>query len=59
MQGKEEIEVIPTNLDLPNHFTISVEFMGDDIWIGTGHGLARGIGKGYYPGLKTSQDKIR
>ncbi|MEE9117382.1 MAG: regulator [Calditrichia bacterium] len=57
MQGKEEIEVIPTNLDLPNHFTISVEFMGNDIWIGTGHGLARGIGKGYYPGLKKSQDK--
>ncbi len=57
MQGKEEIEVIPTNLDLPNHFTISVEFMGNDIWIGTGHGLARGIGKGYYPGLKISQDK--
>ena len=57
MQGKKEIEVIPTNLDLPNHFTISVEFMGNDIWIGTGHGLARGIGKGYYPGLKTFQDK--
>jgi hypothetical protein len=57
MLGKSEIEVIPINLDLPNHFTISVEFMGEDIWIGTGHGLARGIGKDYYPGLRTSQDK--
>jgi hypothetical protein len=26
--------------------------MGDDIWIGTGHGLARGIGRGYYAGLR-------
>lgn len=52
MVGKQEIRTVPTNLDLPNHFTISVEFMGDDIWIGTGHGLARGIGNGYYEGLR-------
>jgi len=52
MAGKQEIKAVPTNLDLPNHFTISVEFMGDDIWIGTGHGLARGIGNGYYAGLR-------
>ncbi len=52
MVGKQVIRTVPTNLDLPNHFTISVEFMGDDIWIGTGHGLARGSGKNYYPGLK-------
>lgn len=52
MAGKQEIKAVPTNLDLPNHFTISVEFMGDDIWIGTGHGLARGIGNGYYEGLR-------
>jgi len=57
MQGKKEVEVVSTNLDLPNHFTISVEFMGNDIWIGTGHGLARGIGKGYYPGLRSSRDE--
>jgi len=51
-KGNDIIRKVPTNLDLPNHFTIAVEFMGDDIWIGTGHGLARGIGKNYYPGLK-------
>lgn len=51
-KGNTTLKKVPTNLDLPNHFTISVEFMGDDIWIGTGHGLARGIGKNYYPGLK-------
>jgi ligand-binding sensor domain-containing protein len=54
MLGPQLIKTVSTNLDLPNHFTISIEFMGNDIWIGTGHGLARGIGKGYYPGLETS-----
>jgi len=52
MQGNKILEKQKTNLDLPNHFTICVEFMGDDIWLGTGHGLARGKGIGYYPGLK-------
>jgi ligand-binding sensor domain-containing protein len=51
-QGSHTLKKIPTNLELPNHFTICVEFMGDDVWIGTGHGLARGSGKDYYPGLK-------
>ena len=48
----QEIKTVPTDLDLPNHFTLSVEFMGDDVWIGTGHGLARGIGKDYYAGVR-------
>ncbi|UCH61998.1 MAG: regulator [Fidelibacterota bacterium] len=52
MVGNQEIKTMSTNLDLPNHFTICVEFMGDDVWIGTGHGLARGIGNGYYDGLR-------
>ena len=40
----------PIDLNLPNHFIICLEFQGDDLWIGTGHGLARGIGHGFYPG---------
>lgn len=42
--GKNKIKSVPTNLNLPNHFVICVEIQGDDIWIGTGHGLARGNG---------------
>jgi ligand-binding sensor domain-containing protein len=49
---EEEVKTVSTNLDLPNHFVLSVAFIGDDVWIGTGHGLARGIGKGYYEGLR-------
>lgn len=51
--GGEIARVEETNLDLPNDFILSVEFMGDDLWVGTGHGLARGIGTGYYAGIRT------
>ena len=54
--GGEIARVVPTELDLPNDFILSVEFMGDDVWVGTGHGLARGIGNGYYAGLKSADD---
>ncbi|MBZ0258510.1 regulator [bacterium] len=50
--GAEEIKTQPVNLDLPNHFSIVCEFQGDDVWLGTGHGLACGRGAGYWPGLK-------
>ncbi len=49
--GNDELRTVATDLSLPNHFVITVEFQGDDVWIGTGHGLARGVGDGYYDGL--------
>ena len=55
-RGKERIAAIPTDLNLPNHFVLCLEFVGNDIWIGTGHGLARGSGKGYYGGLHPTAD---
>jgi hypothetical protein len=51
--GNRILQTLPTKLDLPNHYTIALAFAGNDIWLGTGHGLARGLGKGYYPGLRT------
>jgi hypothetical protein len=53
--GNNILGSVPTKLTLPNHFVICLGFQGNDLWIGTGHGLARGIGKNYYPGLKTNQ----
>jgi len=50
--GKDELNKLPVNLTLPNNFVITLAFQGDDLWIGTGHGLARGVGKGFYHGLK-------
>jgi len=50
--GGYDLRTVPTTLDLPNHFVIAVAFVGDDLWVGTGHGLARGIGTGFYEGLR-------
>jgi ligand-binding sensor domain-containing protein len=44
MVGGEVARTVATNLDLPNHFILSVAFMGD--------GLARGIGRGFYEGIR-------
>ena len=52
MVGADEVNAVPTNLDLPNHFLVAVTFAGPDVWIGTGHGLARGIGTGFYEGIR-------
>ena len=50
--GPDETAAVATDLDLPNHFIISTEIQGSDVWIGTGHGLARGRGIGYYDGVQ-------
>jgi ligand-binding sensor domain-containing protein len=42
MKGNKVIKKVSTNLSLPNHFVIALDFQGDDLWIGTGHGIARG-----------------
>jgi ligand-binding sensor domain-containing protein len=57
--GNDVVRTVATDLDLPNHFVITVEFQGDDVWIGTGHGLARGVGAGFYPGLKHDEKSER
>jgi ligand-binding sensor domain-containing protein len=51
--GNEERRVVATDLSLPNHFVIAVEVQGDDVWIGTGHGLARGVGDGFFEGISS------
>lgn len=38
---------------LPNNFVLAADFQGDDVWIGTSKGVAHGIGRGYYRGLKS------
>lgn len=55
--GKNELYQVPTDLTLPNAFVITLEFHGKDLWIGTGHGLARGSGTTYYPGLATDSSR--
>jgi len=46
------VERVDMPVGLPHSFTIAADVDGNDVWIGTGEGLAWGIGTGYYPGLK-------
>jgi hypothetical protein len=56
-RGKQIIKTVPTKGAIPNNFVICVEFQGDDVWAGTSKGLARGIGKGRWVGLKEEHEK--
>jgi ligand-binding sensor domain-containing protein len=51
-QGKKVLKTVDLERCIPHNYTLAVEFDGNDVWVGTSKGLARGIGKGYYPGLK-------
>jgi ligand-binding sensor domain-containing protein len=51
-QGKEAIKTVPTKGAIPHNFVLCVDFQGDDVWVGTSKGLARGIGKGRWIGLQ-------
>lgn len=56
-RGPELVSVVDTGYSIPHNFIISLDFDGPDVWIGTSKGLGRGLGQGYYPRLKTSDDK--
>ncbi len=42
-RGNKELTTIETNLSLPNQFVITTTMHQNELWIGTGHGLARGF----------------
>jgi ligand-binding sensor domain-containing protein len=50
----EVVETITTSPNIPHNYVLWTELDGDDIWVGTSKGLAHGIGKGYYPGLRST-----
>jgi len=52
MRGGDTLRTESTNLSLPNHFTIAADYQGEDVWLGTGHGVAHGIGENFWSGLQ-------
>ncbi|MHB1309517.1 MAG: regulator [Limisphaerales bacterium] len=46
------LKVVDTGYNVPQIFQICVDFDGHDVWAGTSKGVGRGLGKGYYPGLR-------
>ena len=53
-RGSEVIEIVETPPNIPHNYVLWTELDGDDVWIGTAKGLAHGIGKGYFAGLRGS-----
>ena len=51
-RGSEVIETVEMPPNIPHNYVLWTELDGDDVWIGTSKGLARGIGEGYFPGLR-------
>jgi len=43
---------VDTGYNVPQIFIISVDFDGNDVWVGTSKGVGHGIGEGYYPRLR-------
>ena len=52
---KEVLKTVELDRCIPHNYALAVEFDGNDVWVGTSKGLARGIGRGYYPGLQKPQ----
>jgi ligand-binding sensor domain-containing protein len=51
-RDKTVLKEIDMDIGVPHSFAISIDFDGQDVWIGTAKGLGWGIGEGYYPGLR-------
>ncbi len=51
-RDKTVLKEIDMDAGVPHGFAISIDFDGQDVWVGTAKGLGWGIGEGYYPGLR-------
>ncbi len=51
-RGQEVLKTIDMPRSIPHNYVLWTEFDGDDAWVGTSKGLARAVGRGYYPRLK-------
>lgn len=51
-QGKELIEARKSATSIGHNFVLSVDFQGDEVWVGTSHGLSHGMRAHASQGLK-------
>ena len=56
-RGTKILKTIELDKGIPHNYTLWTEIDGNDAWIGTSKGLARGIGKNYYAGLRAVTGK--
>lgn len=51
-RNKQVLKEVESQLGIPHNYTLSADFDGNDVWIGTSKGLARAFGRNYYAGLR-------
>lgn len=51
-RDKTVLETVEMGLNLPHNYILAIDVDGNDIFVATSHGLAWGIGDGYYGGLR-------
>ena len=51
-RDRQVLETVDMPVGIPHNYILSADTDGNDVWIATSKGLAVGIGKGYYPGLR-------
>lgn len=51
-RDRQVLERVESKLGIPHNFIISVDFDGNDVWVGTSKGLGWGKGADYYPRLR-------
>lgn len=54
-KGTEVLKTIEFDRGIPHNYTLAADFDGDDVWVATSKGLARGVGRGYFPGLRNPE----
>ena len=52
MRDRDVLAEFDTGVNIPHNYALAADVDGGDIWIGTSKGLAWGIGKGFYAGLR-------
>jgi len=48
----ETVEIVETGVNVPHSFVVNADIDGNDVFLATSHGLAWGVGEGYYPRLR-------
>ncbi len=51
-RDRQVIERVESPKGIPHNYIISVDFDGNDVWVGTSKGLGWGKGADYYPRLR-------
>jgi ligand-binding sensor domain-containing protein len=56
-RNKQVLETLRTPSGIPHNYTLCADVDGPDVWVGTSKGLARGVGRDYFAGLRPAEQQ--